>query len=119
MRSTISPIYLQRRGDACYEPRRGITITGGEAPDIDAKMDEVKLYMLLGLQLVPLPEEYRLDAESVYVVRDGIGLRLIPATDEGKQLLDKELREFLTDPERVALRKRSRKPRHKPDPGET
>jgi virulence-associated protein VagC len=73
-------------------------------------MERERLHELLGKQVIALPDEFRFDVETVYLVRDGITLRVIPANEEGERLLREELRSLLTDPERVARRRQTMKP---------
>jgi hypothetical protein len=65
-------------------------------------VEEVKVYDHLGQRVIVLPQGYELDTETVYLLRDGITLLVIPANDAGDALVQGRRRDILTDPERVA-----------------
>jgi virulence-associated protein VagC len=58
-------------------------------------VEEVNVYDHFGRQVIVLPEEYRFDVETVYLVRDGIALTIIPVNEEGEALVRQRLRDIL------------------------
>jgi virulence-associated protein VagC len=66
-------------------------------------MEEVQLYYVLDQQVLPLPREYRFDAESVYLLRQGIHLRVVPATEEGGAWLREHQLDFDKDHEQLVF----------------
>jgi virulence-associated protein VagC len=73
-------------------------------------VEKVKVHELLGMQVILLPRTMQLDVDVVYLLRDGITLRVIPATEEGDKVVEQARHKFFTDPERAARRKVAKGP---------
>jgi virulence-associated protein VagC len=75
-------------------------------------VEEAKVHELLGMQVIVLPEGYRFDVETVYLLRDGVTLLIIPVNEEGEDFVHQRRRAILTD--RVARSQESMEPRTTP-----
>jgi hypothetical protein len=61
-------------------------------------MRQVALYDIVDRQIIPLPDEYRFNVHEVYLVPEGIMLRVIPVNSDGTKLLDDIQRAIFAGP---------------------
>jgi virulence-associated protein VagC len=73
-------------------------------------VEKGKVFELLGMQVIVIPKSLQFDAEVVYLLREGITVRVIPATEEGDKVVEQARHKFFTDPERAARRKVAKQP---------
>jgi hypothetical protein len=66
-------------------------------------MEAVRVHDHLGLQVLVLPDGYRFETETVYLVRDGITMVVIPVSEDGERVVQQRRLAALMDPERIAL----------------
>jgi virulence-associated protein VagC len=60
-------------------------------------MEEVRVHEFLGLQVIVIPEGYRLAVQTVFLTREGIALLVIPANEEGEELVHQRRLDALSD----------------------
>ena len=60
-------------------------------------MQVIRVESFLGLQVLVIPEEYRLMVQTVYLTREGIALLIIPVNEEGEELVHQRQLDALSD----------------------